>query len=150
MAQRNERAYYRCKVTHEKLYNEITHEMKRFFTRTMLEQLNHSRSTQHNEATNTSVAVLAQKGRNYSFTDSLRTRVRITGGCQILGHTAFWSLLFDAIDIEMDDGLKSFLQQRDTQERNKNIRHATIDGKRKRNTKKNVRNRSSSTATKQV
>ena len=30
MVQRNERGYYRCKVTHTKLYNEITHEMKRF------------------------------------------------------------------------------------------------------------------------
>ena len=37
----------------------------------------------------------------------------------------------------MDDGLKSFLQKRGTQKRKKNIRQATIDGKRKRSTKKN-------------
>ena len=137
MIQRNERGYYRCKVTHEKLHTDITHEMKRFFSREMLLQLNHPYSTQSNEAGNNSVAALAQKGKHYSSTDSLRTRVGIAGGCQIVGHATFWTMVLNAFDIEMDDGLKAFLDQRDSHKAKKNIRQGSIEGKRKRSTKKN-------------
>jgi len=47
----------------------------------MLLQLNHPYSAQSNEAMNTSVAALAPKGKHYSSTESLRTRVGIAGVC---------------------------------------------------------------------
>ena len=103
----------------------------------MLLQLNHPYSTQSNEAMNTSVAALAPKGKHYSSTDSLRTRVGIAGGCQIVGHATFWTMVLNAFDIEMDDGLKAFLDQRDSHKAKKNIRQGAIEGKRKRSTKKN-------------
>ena len=62
MIERKETGYYHCKVTHEKLHTDITHEMKRFFSREMLLQLNNPYSTQSNEAMNTSVTALAPKG----------------------------------------------------------------------------------------
>ena len=89
MIQRNERGYYHCNITHDKLHTEITQEMKRFLTREMLLQLNHPYSTQSNEAMNTSVAALAPKGKHYPSTDSLKTRIGIAAGFQINGHAAF-------------------------------------------------------------
>ena len=103
----------------------------------MLLQLNHPYINQSNEAMNTLVAALAPKGKHYSATELLRTRVGIAGGCQIIGHTSFWTMVCDVFDFQIDDGLKSFLDQRDRQKAKKNTRQGTIEGKQKRSTKKN-------------
>ena len=46
-------------------------------------------------------------------------------------------MVFNAFDFRIDDSLKTFLYQRDRNKANKNNRQGTIEGKRKRSTKKN-------------
>ena len=42
-------------------------------------------------------------------------RVRITGACQILGRTKFWTMIYNTFEFKIDDALKSFRQQRNQQ-----------------------------------
>ena len=139
MYQRNKRGYYWCKEKHADLYKEITLAMSRFITRAMLLQLNHTYSTQKNEAMNHSVSSTAPKSKHYSTTDSLLTRVGIAGACQILGHASFWTKVCSAFDFDIDSGLLSLLQQRDAHKRRKNARAATPKGKRKRSSRRHVK-----------
>lgn len=113
MLNRNESWYYHDKTKDYKLYNDITHKMSRFISRTRLLQLNHSYSTQRNEDMNTSVAALARIGKNYFTTESSRTRVGIAGACQIMRLVVFWTLICRALGFEIDEGLLSVLKQRD-------------------------------------
>ena len=136
MMERTERGYYRSKIRHEKLYLEIMEEYDRFITRPMLLMLNHTYSTQKNEAMNTSVASLAPKTKHYCTTNSLLTRVGIAAACQILGHAEFWSKVCLSMDFTIDANLLSLLLQRDKHKQKKSIRQSTIDGKRKRSSKK--------------
>ena len=136
MSERTERGYYRSKQDHEELYWQIMEEYSRFITRPMLLQLNHKWSTQKNEAMNTSVASSAPKTKHYCATNSLLTRVGIAGASQVIGHAKFWSMVCDEFDFKMDANLLSILTQRDEHKRRKNIRQGTLEGKRKRSTKK--------------
>ena len=136
MSERTERGYYRSKQDHEELYWQIMEEYSRFITRPMLLQLNHTWSTQKNEAMNTSVASAAPKTKHYCATNSLLTRVGIAGASQVIGHAKFWSMVCDEFDFKMDANLLSILTQRDEHKRRKNIRQGTLEGKRKRSTKK--------------
>lgn len=113
MSERTERGCYRSKEDHEELYWQIMKEYSRFITRPMLLMLNHMWSTHKNEAMNTSVAASAPKIKHYSTTNILLTRVGIAGGCQVLGHATFWSMVCDGFDFKIDFNLFSILPQRD-------------------------------------
>ena len=79
----------------------------------MLQQLCHPWSTQKNEAMNNSVNAYAAKGKTYSLTTSLDTRVAIAAATQVLGYHQLWTQIYNAFDIELDGNLSSHLRSRD-------------------------------------
>ena len=113
LLERNAKGYYRCKVKHAKLYEEISTAYAPYITKPMLLQLSHGWSTQKNEAMNTSVASYAPKHKHYSTTTSLDTRVAISGGVQVLGYHTFWSRIFHQFGLVPDEGLKRCWIERD-------------------------------------
>ena len=102
----------------------------------MLKQLCHAWSTQKNEAMNNSVNAYAQKGKTYSLTTSLDTRVAIAAATQVLGYHSFWKRIFKAFSIELDGNLSAQLKARDIVKEKKSTKQQTIEGKTNRSQKK--------------
>ena len=136
LVQRNQRGYYRSKITHAQLYKDMTLAYQPYIEEEMLKQLQHSFSTQRNEAMNQSVASYAPKGKTYSLTDSLDTRVCIAGGIQIHGYAGLWSKIFGAFQIELDDNLRKHLESRDGTKAYKSLRQRSVEGKKLRGKKR--------------
>ena len=113
MVDRTEKGYYRCKVKHEALYNECLAAYAKYCTPTMLAMLQHNFSTQKNEALNHAVATIAPKTKDFSKSNSLRTRVMLTGAAQIVGHLELWSRIFKKLEVEMDENLIKHLKGKD-------------------------------------
>ena len=65
---------------------------------------------QSNGAMNKSVSCFAPKGRTFSRTERLDTRVGIATGIEVLGYEVFWDEVFHKFDLVMDDGLRTFLR----------------------------------------
>ena len=86
MKDRTDKGYYRCKILHQSLYNAFKNALTRYITEYMLVMLQHDFSTQKNESLNHAVANNVPKGKYYSKSVSLKTRVMLTGGAQIVGH----------------------------------------------------------------
>ena len=61
-----------------------------YITTEAMKQLNHPWYTPKIEAMNTSVSALAPKGKTYSMTNSLLTRVPIAADISIARHEHFW------------------------------------------------------------
>ena len=129
MIERNTKGYYRSKQNDHELYTEIMRVYERFIQPNMLKQVWHRWNTQKNEAMNTSVAALAPKNKTYSMSESLRTRVAIAAGCQIVGFAKFWSICCQSLGFQIDSNLLSLLEARDKTKRNKNVRSSTKKGK---------------------
>ena len=113
MMDRTDKGYYRCKIQHEGFYNECMTAMAKYITPQMLSMLQHEFSTQKNESLNHSVATLAPKGKDYSKSSSLKTRVMLTAGAQIKGHYLLWQQLFRKFLVPMDENLIRHLQVKD-------------------------------------
>ena len=101
----------------------------------MLEMLRHPWSTQTNEAMNQSVAAYAPKGKTFSLTDSLDTRVLIAGSIQIVGYFTFWDQVFRKLNIVMDPNLRKHLHSKDRIKKKKSDKQKTKEGKKLRGEK---------------
>ena len=137
LVDRFKRGYYRCKQKNDAVYREICEIYKEYITEHYLQQLAHPYSTQHNEAMNHSVAAFAPKGKTFSKTESLDTRVAIAACIQILGYTEFWRQIFCELSITFDDNLRHFLEKMDMKKQKKRQSAETKDGKTKRSRKRN-------------
>ena len=84
-------------------------------------QLKYVWSTQKNNAMNTSVASYAPKNKHYSGTESLLTRVGITGACQILEFAPFWTKIMIEYQTPIQPNLLSVLSARDEKEKKCNL-----------------------------
>ena len=109
LVEKNNRGYYRCKIVHAKVYNEIMQAMKPYLTEECQTQLHHPYHTQRNEALNKSVASYTPKHKIFSLTDSLTTRVAIATGTQILGYHDFWKEVFREFGIIFHFQISSIL-----------------------------------------
>ena len=132
MTERNEQGYYRNKIDHADLYRDMTAAYQPYITEAILTQLRHKWPTQGNEALNNSVNAYAPKGRTYSLTASLDTRVAIVGGVQVVGYYYFWKKVFNALDLDMDANLRKHLQAKDKKKKGKSTRQKSKEGKKKR------------------
>ena len=81
------------------MYKEILTLYQPYITPEALEQLAHPFHTQCNEAMNQSVSCFAPKGKTFSKTESLDTRVAIAEGVQVLGYEFFWELIYADFDL---------------------------------------------------
>ena len=136
LMERNERGYYRSKLEHAELYTQMSAVYQPYIKEEMLEMLRHPWSTQTNEAMNQSVAAYAPKGKTFSLTDSLDTRVSIAGSIQIVGYFKFWDQVFRKLNIVMDPNLRKHLQSRDRIKKKKSEKQKTKEGNKLRGEKK--------------
>ena len=117
LVQRFKNGYYRCKRKNSEVYEQICELYKPYITEEHLRQLHHSFSTQHSEAMNNSVSAFAPKGKTYSKTESLETRVAIAACVQILGYELFWELVYKDFGVSFDGNLR---RNMDKKKRRKN------------------------------
>ena len=87
--ERYRNGYYRCKVNNASVYNKLMTLYDPYITKDALKMLHHSFSTKQKEAMNKSVSAFAPKGKTFSRTESLDTRVGIAAGIQVLGYELF-------------------------------------------------------------
>ena len=66
-----------------------------------------------NEGMNNSVSYYAPKGMNFSGTTSLKTRVYVAAGIQLVGHRYFWSSALSSLEVEIPAQLELALILRD-------------------------------------
>ena len=136
MMKRNTEGYYRCKIKHAALYEEMTGDLARFLVPEMMGMLQHDWSTQINEAMNQSVASYAPKNKTYSKSTSLLVRVNIAAAVQIIGHASLWRRIFIEFGLTIDANLKDILTAKDKKKMRKKIKDQTKEGKTVRSTVK--------------
>ena len=113
MMERTDKGYYRCKIRHETLYKECMRAYSKYITPEMLVMLQHVFSTQKNESLNHSVASNAPKGKDYSKSTSLLTRVMLTAATQIVGNLELWTRIFSKFNLIIDTNLVRHLKRKD-------------------------------------
>ena len=130
--EKREKGYYRCKVRHRKLYEQMKQIWDRLTTDERLKECMHLFDSQINEALNTAVGKYARKGRTYCTTMSLTNRVMIAMGVHNLGYLKFWYRVFDALKLHMSPALRHHLQQKDSKKTKKRKYESSPERKRKR------------------
>ena len=85
---------------------------------------------------NKSVSAFAPKGKTFSRTESLDTRVSVAAGIQVLGYEIFWEKVFDAFELVMDNKLRLFLRQLQKKKDRKRGKASTTAGKYRRSKRK--------------
>ena len=132
MLDRNERGYYRCRQRDKQLYDDMMSAYAPYITTEAMKQLNHNWHTQNNEAMNTSVSAFAPKGKTYSRTNSLVTRVSIAAGISIAGHDQFWKNFGTELDFTFDANFMSMLRSRDRKKESARLVQRSKAGKSRR------------------
>ena len=112
-AAQNKLSYYRCKVEHAELLEQIREAYFPYITPERLMESLHPFDTQLNEALNNVIARYAPKNRTYGTTMSLTYRIFMVVGIHNLGHYKFWQEVFDLLDLEMHSDLSADLQRLD-------------------------------------
>ena len=85
---------------------------------------------------NHSVSAFALKGKTYSKTESLETRVTIAACIQIVGYEAFWELIYSEFGVTFDGNLRKYLRNMDKKKKRKGELAQTKEGKSKRSHKR--------------
>lgn len=98
--------YHWRKDKNKEVYNEIVDTYNLYIAEEFLRMLINHYGTQTNEATNKSISVFASKGKTFSLTESLETRVGIAAGIAIVGYKNFWREVFDKFSLEFDCNLE--------------------------------------------
>ena len=88
---------------------------------------------------NTFVSLFAPKGKTYSMTNSLLTRVAIAAGISIAGHEQFWTNVATELEFTFDANFMSMLRSRDRKKRNSRIVQRSKAGKTRRSQSKTAK-----------
>ena len=129
-------SYYRCKVKHKKLYDEMTSAFLPYsFPHRLVESL-HGFTTNGNEALNNIVAHYAPKNRTYSTTMSLSNRISIVVGVHNIGYLDYWTDAYEKIQLPMTVAQRK-LHSKDRRRNWKREYNSMIETKRKRSQKRN-------------
>ena len=106
-------SYYRCKIEHAELLEQIREAYFPYITPERLLESLHPFDTQLNEALNNVIARYAPKNRTYGTTMSLSYRIFMVVGIHNLGHYQFWIEVFEMLGLEMAPDLVDNLQRLD-------------------------------------
>ena len=87
-----------------------------------------------NKAINNSVATGAPKGKDYSQSASLQTRVMLIGAAQIIDHYQLWKRLLSKFNLELDSNLIHHLKGKDRTKEKRQVEQNTKEYKSKRST----------------
>ena len=120
-------------VNDKRLYDAMKIKYAKYITHDFLNQCRHEFDTQMNEGMNNSVAFYAPKGLNFSTSTSLKTRVYIAAGVQLVGHHYFWTSVLDILGVDFTPQLEFALITRDKEGVKKYIREHDFNNMAKRN-----------------
>ena len=124
--ERTDKGYYRCKIQHETFYNECMRAYSKYIAPEMLVMLQHVFSTKKNESLNHYVASNAPKGKDYSKSTSLLTRVMLTAATQIVGNLELWTRIFVKFKLRIDTNLVRHLKRKDLNKVKRQVHQKTI------------------------
>ena len=110
MIEKHKDGYYRCKVRQGEVYEDILKRYRPYITREALRQLYHAWHTQRNELMNQSVSAFVPKGRQYSLSTSLDSRVGIAAVIRNVGYDEAWRMFFRSFNLTYDADLSSYLK----------------------------------------
>ena len=85
---------------------------------------------------NHSVGTLALKTKDHSKTNSLRTRVMLCAGAQVVGHHDLWIRIFNKFNLELDANLARYLKVKEIKKRKRQTLQGTKKYKARRSTKR--------------
>ena len=136
LIERGDKGYYRNKKVHGNAYKQICDAVKPYLTSKNLKMVFHPHTTQSKKSLNKSVSSYAPKHKHYSTTKSLEARVGVAAAIQICGYRSLWSDLYGDFNLNFDAGLSTSLGKLDAEKIRKRERAATIEGKKRRDTKK--------------
>ena len=131
---RTNKGYYRCKIKDAELYMEFMEAHAKYYTPVMLAMLLRCFSTHKNEAMNHSVGTSAPKTKTFSKTNSLKARVMLCAGAQIVGHHELWRRVFDKFNLPLDQNLSRHLETKDNTKSKRQILQKTKEYKSYRST----------------
>ena len=112
-SEKNKLSYYRCKIEHAELLEQIREAYFPYITPERLLESLHPFDTQLNEALNNVIARYAPKNRTYGTTMSLSYRIFMVTGIHNLGHYRFWHEVFVLLGLDMPTDIKENLQRLD-------------------------------------
>ena len=95
------------------LFQAMKEKYVKYTTYNFLKQCKHEFDTQMNEGMNNSVAFYAAKGQKYATTTSLKTRVFIAAGVQLVGHHYFWTSALISLSVSVIPQFELALLNRD-------------------------------------
>ena len=98
-SERDDKGYYRSKVTDGALYEIMVAKYSKYITVEYLTQWCHMYDTQLNEGMNRSVSKYVHKGTNFCGTNSLRNRVYIAAGVQLVGNHFYWTEVMRSLEL---------------------------------------------------
>ena len=107
-----------------------------YVTREVLVMIAHPCGTHNNESMNMSVISYAPKGKPYLTTDSLRARIGIVGVVQVVSYGFLWRLIFDKLELLMNENLSEVLSVMNNTKDQKRKLTASKKAKRKRSASK--------------
>ena len=85
---------------------------------------------------NTFVVAFAPKGKTYSMTNSLLTRVSISAGISIAGQKQFWINVATELEFTFDANFLSHLKSRDRKKKKARVVQRSIEGEKQRSQSK--------------
>ena len=127
---------YRSKTVDKELYPAICDILQDFITKERLEQIGHGYDTNANESFNNTASWFAPKNKVYSGSCSLRNRICMAIGINILGFNLYFRRLLKKLGIEVDPATDYYLQQQDNVRKDKKKRETTLKFRLHRNQKK--------------
>ena len=136
MIDRTTKGYYLCKIKDEEFYNNFMKPHGIYCTLNMLAKLPHNYSTQKNDPINHSVATLAHKTKKYSKTNSLRIRVMLYAGSQVVGYHDLWNSMFNKFNLDLDSNLAQCLKVKEIKKKQRQTIKGTKKYKAFRSTKR--------------
>ena len=94
--------------------------------------LHHLWSTQRNEALNKSATAYALKDKSYSRTQSLYTRISITGALNNVGYNKLRKGIYEGVELSVDENLNNHLNMLDGQKIKRGERAKMKEGRSRR------------------
>ena len=127
MIKRNAEGYYRCKVKHSELYEEMTRDMAQFLDPKNAINAPTRLINSKNDTMSQSFASYAPKNKTYSKSTSLLTQVHIIAAIQIVGNSALWRMGFRTFGLATNDNVDDILEYKDREKIRKKARDQSID-----------------------
>jgi hypothetical protein len=128
--------FYRSLTKDKDLYELLSPIVDRFITFDRLTEVAHGMDTQCNESYNNTFSWIAPKNKVYCGSQSLRNRLSIGVGINILGHLEYFTRLYRKLGIIITPNVQHYLAKKETRRTKRIKKRQQVDVKRDRRRQK--------------